>query len=83
MIALMGKKVSYNALDFQAFIQVLWAGHIQSQLLPNKRSIENTKQPEPCQSLFIPDYGFKGSPLKRELRLHSDQISPLFDDGMT
>jgi hypothetical protein len=51
--------VSYNALDFQAFLEVLWGGHIQSQLFSNKRSIENTKQPAHCQSLFIPDYGFE------------------------
>jgi hypothetical protein len=77
----MGKKVSYNALDFQAFLEVLWGGHIQSQLFSNKRSIENTTQSGPCQSLFISDYGFKGSPLKRDLRLHSDQIPSLFGDG--
>lgn len=60
MIALIGKKMGYNTLDFMAFLEVLWAGHTQSQLFPNKRSIENTTQPGACQSLSLPRKGLTG-----------------------
>jgi len=65
----MGKKVSYNALDFQAFLQVLWAGHIQSQLLPNKRLIEKYHSTGGFVNLYLyPITGSKLDGLVKSLR---------------